>query len=67
MYDNVIIYDIKYHRICVFIYELFYKHENEYSGKNFVSIVIVLYLSWPGMFENKYSDQWSSEHSLCYI
>ena len=66
MCDNVIIYDIKYYRICVFIYELFYKHENEYSGKNVVSIVIVLYLSWLGMFENKYSDQWSSEHSLHY-
>jgi hypothetical protein len=45
---------------------LFYKHENEYSGNSFVSVVIVLYLSWPGMFENKYSDQWSSEHSLYY-
>ena len=43
--DNVIIYDIKYPRICVFIYELVYKHENEYSGNSFVSVVIVLYLS----------------------
>jgi hypothetical protein len=42
----------------------FVKHENEYSESNLGNMFIVLYSCWPGMFENTYSDQWRSEHSL---
>jgi hypothetical protein len=62
--DNVIIDDFKYHRNWVFINKLFFKHKNEYSGNSFGNILIVLYWCWQQMFENKFSDQWSSEHSL---
>jgi hypothetical protein len=62
--DNVIIDDFKYLRKWVFIYKLFFIHKNEYSRNSFGNILIVLYWCWQQMFENKYSDQWSSEHSL---
>jgi hypothetical protein len=56
-----------YLRNCVFICKKnFFKYESEYSGNRVGSIVIVLDLCWPAMFENKYFDQWSSEHSLYY-
>jgi hypothetical protein len=63
VYDNVTVNILG----TVYSYvNCFFKYENEYSGNSLGSIVIVLYLCWPGMFENKYFDQWSSEHSLYY-
>ena len=49
MYDNITVHILG----TVYSYvNCFFKYQNEYSGNSFGSIVIVIYLCSPGMFEN---------------